>query len=352
MVCDVIVQLPVGDDQSGQNGICKIEVMPVKDDGIKFNHSSLALDYLGKSRKPLISWAGVDAKNEFFYKYIGIIDMDTCEVLAEEFRIPHSAIPIERLIKIVSYEDTFDVFVFESNECSNSKWCRISFDEKSQKIGKAQAFPLNLMSLNLTLPVPSSKSKDIVVHGVLNTESGSKIVAYRVMFDEVIELKTTITSVDSTLIPLVSIANNIILICAKHLRHHRDFTHIHCNKYINGSTEPTFDFEDIVPFDVMNVHNFPDQKIFLFGVSGQSYEGHFNYSIIQKNGNFIEREDFNDHSYLTYAQSEEFTFDIQNEYASFTSKTYRLCIYFATLKIEKENNLLVDETICLKNQVQ
>ncbi|KAJ8682557.1 hypothetical protein QAD02_018349 [Eretmocerus hayati] len=357
IICDITVQ-PVGDDHNhlSSNGTCNMEFVPSDGRqfmGIEFDLQHLSLNYLEGTREPIITWNEIDMNDDqIVYKYISIIDMTVCESSTMKFKISlnHTGLPVEKTFELVMYNDTFDAVVSNSEQCPSSEWCRISFNNEGQKIGEAHTFPLDLSFLNVTLTEPFFESKEIFAYGLSQVENRSTIVAYHILPDGVIELETNITSVNSTLVPMISTANNIFLICGKDSKSSENATLIHCNQYVNGSSEPTFDFEDVVPYHVMNVHNLPDGRVFIFGLDF-SDKSIFGYSVIdQKEESFKKRTYVLESNYIARNPNDNLEFIIKNEEVSVNNTTGQLCIYdaFSYPNTGVNGGHLTHDKLCLR----
>ncbi|KAJ8682554.1 hypothetical protein QAD02_018346 [Eretmocerus hayati] len=359
IICHVISHVLDGSSFSGRNTFCIVEFG--SGDGnqsmdIEFDVTNLAFGYLERPRKPVITWDEIFIKNQSAYKYIGVLDMKTCQVSTLDIRIPlnDSKISIDQKFEAIIYEDTIDVIIYQNEECPDSKWCRIFFDENGQKIGEPQSFPLDMIALNLTLAGPLTNSKDIFAYGVSGVRNASKLVAYHVHSHGVTELETNITIVNLTSLPLVSIDNNMFLICGKHFDCNFNVTDIHCNQFVNGSTKPEFDFRDTVPYDLLNVHNMPDGRILAFGLS-DIFDGvvpesrGINFLTFRRIGKSFKREDkFGGRFGISRYDDEYVTSGVQNEHMIHNDQREQNCVYY----VENHDFSLYHEKVCIKGDIQ
>ncbi|KAJ8682553.1 hypothetical protein QAD02_018345 [Eretmocerus hayati] len=273
MICDVVVQPVEGKSQSPPTGNCSMKFVPAEGNQFMGNISNskyFGLQYLEKPQKPVITWNEIDPNNGFLYKHVGIIDMKKCEMSSVRIKIfeDSDGLPIDKSLRLVLYDDTFDVIALQNEACPDSKWCRISFDQMCQQFGKPSAFPLDLMALNLTLTEPSPKSREMFAYGVLNEGNTSDIIAYHIKPDEVIRLSTNITSDEFRYEPVVSSSNGIFSVCGTNPGYDIYYPRVHCNQFLNGSSEPTFNLNTSTPsYTPTNVDNLPDSNILSFGIN-------------------------------------------------------------------------------------
>ncbi|KAJ8682551.1 hypothetical protein QAD02_018343 [Eretmocerus hayati] len=353
--CDVSTKQLDDNWYSKGGDTCTIAFVPCCGDYFTsndFNPKYASLNYLKGSNKILLSWNETNGHEGWIVHKIEIIDMAMCNRTNLRFLISHDdpTVPIDKTLQLVIYDNRFDVIVFQNDECFGSKWCKISYDEYGQKIGEQRDFPLDLIALNLTLTEPLPFTEEIYAYGVLKIGNGSKILAFRILPDRIIELETNITSSHSILVPLVSIANNTILICGKHPESDYGATPIHCHQYTNQSTKPTFDHMDAFVNHVVSVHGLTEDGIIFFALDYSSND--FVYYIVKWILDDPEKKHYYLQSPYALNHSKNVIYAIQTESSS-DLRTKNLCVQYTYLSpcYDIQENCLMQEKLCLKGRL-
>ncbi|KAJ8688081.1 hypothetical protein QAD02_023876 [Eretmocerus hayati] len=251
--CKVIVgTLPLSDkEKSMTERICQINSTTSG----HVTNSSFEIDMLTGGRKTLISWIEHGSNTEWMEKYVVIVDMDTCDLTKLKFLIYNQDSSENILISnLVVYEESFDVFVSDSQWCGLYDKCKITFNETGQVMSEIKYFMPDLWAVRTVSAFPGSSKKGYYTFTGSVTMS-PKIypvqLEHLLFSDSVLKMNliSTILYNSSISLPIVSNTHNVFTICG--IENHT----VHCNQFRVGDAVPLIDISFYLTGNIAAVHN-------------------------------------------------------------------------------------------------
>ncbi|KAJ8688077.1 hypothetical protein QAD02_023872 [Eretmocerus hayati] len=206
------------------------------------DNSSMQIDLFAQNDKSLISWTERGLHNEWTKRFVVILDMDSCRVTKMNFTCSNSSSEAILISNVVVYGQSFEVFMADHNRCGQFNKCRMTFNEKGERIGQMGPFPTDLWTIRAISASPQT-SKGGFFAFPDSAKTGPRIK--RVQLEQLLysnsflkqDLNTTIKYSPSISVPIVSNANNLFTICGFK---NRD---IHCNQFKDAGVVPILDYE-------------------------------------------------------------------------------------------------------------